>query len=66
MKDNTIFETIQQALAILEKKVGLAKSTLEVVTSRSFKPISEFFKEKQDVYYSADLLNELDQLYQEN
>lgn len=66
MEDNTIFGIIQQTLAILEKEVGLAKSTLDVVASRSFKPISEFFKEKQEVYYSADLLNELDQRYQEN
>jgi len=66
MEDNTILGIIQQTLAILEKEVGLAKSTLDVVASRSFKPISEFFKEKQEVYYSADLLNELDQCYQEN
>ena len=66
MEDNTIFGIIQQTLAILEKEVGLAKSTLDVVASRSFKPISEFFKEKQEVYYSADLLNELDQRNQEN
>lgn len=66
MEDNKIFGIIQQALEILEKEVGLAKSTLDVVASRSFKPISEFFKEKQEVYYSADLLNELEQRYQEN
>ena len=50
MEDNTIIGIIQQALTILEKEVGLAKSTLDVVASRSFKPISEFFKEKQEVW----------------
>ena len=29
MEDNTIFGIIQQTLAILEKEVGLAKSTLD-------------------------------------
>ena len=36
MEDNTIFGIIQQTLAILEKEVGLAKSTLDVAASRSF------------------------------
>ena len=44
MKDNTIIHIIQEALVILEKDVGLAESTLRVVKSRSFKPISDFFE----------------------
>ena len=63
MEENTITGIIQQALAVLEKEVGLAKSTLEVVASRSFKPISDYFKEKQAIYYSENLIDELDKLY---
>ena len=63
MKENTIFDIIRQALTILEKDVGLAKSTLKVVTSRSFKPISDFFNEKNEAYYSEDRMSELDEHY---
>ena len=63
MKDKTISGIIQQALTILEKEVGLAKSSHEVVTSRSFKPISDFFREEKEASYSEDLINELDELY---
>lgn len=66
MKKITIHSIVQQSLVILEKEVGLAKSTLDVVASRSFKPISEFFKEENEVYYNENLLNELDQRYKEN
>ncbi|WP_094607988.1 Tyrosine recombinase XerC [Sporomusa acidovorans DSM 3132] len=66
MKDSTIFGIIQQALMILEKEVGLAPSSLEVIASRSFKPISAFFKVKQEEFYSEDLINELEELYREN
>jgi len=65
MKDNTIVSIIQEALAILEKDVGLAESTLRVVKSRSFKPISDFFTGKQEAYYRTNLINELDNLYRE-
>jgi len=65
MKEKTISGIIQQALTILENEVGLAKSTLDVVASRSFKPISDFFEKKQEVCYREDLINALDNLYWE-
>ena len=63
MKNKMISAIIQQALTILEKEVGLAKSSLEVVVSRSFKPISDFFREEKEASYSEDLINELNELY---
>ena len=63
MKDNTIIGIIHQALEILEMEVGLAQSSLKVVTSRSFKPISDFFSGKNEAYYSEALLSELDEHY---
>ena len=66
MKDNTIVEIIAQALTILEKEVGLAESTIKVVSSRSFKPISDFFKSKNEANYSEELLGELEASYQED
>ena len=64
MIDNTINSIIQRALEVLEKDVGLAESSLRVVLSRSFKPISDFFNGKQVPYYQRNLINELDDLYQ--
>jgi len=66
MKDNTIFEIIAQALTILGKEVRLAQSTIKVVSSRSFKPISDFFKSKNEVNYSEELLDELEASHQED
>ena len=63
MKDITITEIIRQSLTILENEVGLAKSSLAVVASRSFKPISDYFIEKQNAQYSETLIKELDNLY---
>ena len=65
MKDKSISSIIRQALEVLEKEVGLAKSSLEVVASRSFKPITDYFHEKQSAYYSENLVSELDELYLE-
>jgi len=66
MEKRTIVGIIRQALTILEKEVELAESTLEVVASRSFKPISDFFNEKNMVHYSETLISELNDIYLEN
>jgi len=63
MKDNTVADLIKQALTILKNEVGLAESSIKVVASRSFKPISDYFREKQQVYYDDTLVNELDNIY---
>jgi integrase len=65
MKVNKISSIIQQALTILENEVGLAESSLRVVASRSFKPISDYFNERFSVHYDEVLINELDDLYLE-
>jgi len=65
MKENTIISIIQQALEILENGVGLAESTIRVVESRSFKPISEYFNERRSVQYNEVPIKELDDLYLE-
>lgn len=65
MGKNTIFSIIDQALIILENEVGLAKSSLVVIASRSFKPASDFFNSKNESYYSEALMIELEELYQE-
>jgi len=65
MEINTIYEIIQQALDILGKEVKLANSSLKVVASRSFKPISDFFSKKQELCYSESLINELEASYHE-
>jgi len=66
MKDIAITGIIEHALSILEKEVGLAKSTLLVVASRSFKPIADFFGSRNEASYSGELINELERLYQES
>ena len=66
MKDNTILGIINQSLMILEKEVELAPSSLEVVKSRSFKPITDFFNVKNEVWYSEILVSELEELYGKN
>ena len=63
MKDNSINYIIQQSISILEKEVGLAKSSIEVVASRSFKPIAIFFDAKKESCYSEALINELEELF---
>ena len=63
MNDRTVFDVIQQALTVLEKDVGLAESSLNTVSSRSFKPISDFFMEKQQASYSDAILDELEDVY---
>ena len=63
MEDKSITSIIQKASLILEKEVGLAQSSLEVVASRSFKPISDFFSNKNEEHYSEALLSELDEHY---
>jgi len=65
MKENTVTGIIQQALEILGSGVGLAESTIRVVASRSFKPISDYFEEKQQAFYSVILIDELGELYLE-
>lgn len=62
MRDETIFDIIQQSLTILEKEVGLAKSSLRMAASRSFKPVSDFFNDKHEAHYNVDLLNEFEEL----
>jgi site-specific recombinase XerC len=66
MKDNSIIDIIHQSLSILEKDVGLAKSSIEIIASRSFKPISVFFNDKNEANYSKNLIDELEDLYQKN
>jgi len=66
MKDNTVLGIINQALMILEKEVGLAQSSLEVIKSGSFKPISNFFKEKNEVWYNEALIKELEGFYRKS
>jgi site-specific recombinase XerD len=63
MERNTIYEIIQHSLDILEKEVELSKSSLRTVQSRSLKPISDFFHEKQQIYYSESLVSELEESY---
>ena len=66
MKDNTILGIINQSLMILEKEVGLAQSSLAVAKSRSFKPIIDFFNDKNKAWYSETLINELEEIYRKN
>lgn len=66
MKNNDISEIITHALTILEQEVGLASSTIKVVSSRSFKPISDFFKRKIEKNYKEDLIVELEASYEED
>jgi integrase len=66
MKDNTITGIIQQSLVILEKEVRLSQSSIAVVASRSFKPISDFFDDRNEATYSKNLINEIEELYRKN
>ena len=66
MKDTTILGVIRQSLMILEKEVGLARSSLKTISSGSFKPAADFFKEKNEVFYSETLICELERRYREN
>ena len=66
MKDTFINNVINHALAILENEIGLAKSSLVVVASRSFKPISDYFESKGEEHYNERLLDDLDYYYQES
>jgi len=66
MEEKTVVSIINQALMILEKEVGLAKSSLRVVASRSFKPINDFFINKNESYYNEALIIDLEELYQKN
>jgi len=63
MEDNSIFDIIQHVITILKNEVGLAESSIRVIESRSFKPIPDYFKDKQQEYYSEALINDLDELY---
>jgi integrase len=65
MENITLYEIIQHSLDILEKEVELSPSSLKVVASRSFKPISDFFTEKHEICYSESLLNALKEFYHE-
>ena len=66
MEEKTILEIINLSLMILEKEVNLAQSTLEIVKSRSFKPIADFFKDKKETSYNEILINELEKRYRKN
>ena len=66
MKDNTILTIVNQALKILEKEVELARPSLKVVESRSFKPIIDFFNDKKEIFYNEALINELEHHYRKN
>lgn len=61
----TLYEIIQHALEILEKEVKLSPGSLRVVTSCSFKPISDFFSKRRETCYSESLIHELENLYHE-
>lgn len=63
MEDKTINGIIQQAMTVLEKDIGLAKTSLESVASCSFKPAYDYFREKQEAFYNEGLIGELDGLY---
>lgn len=65
METMTLYEIIQHSLDILEKEVKLSPSSLKVVVSRSFRPISDFFSEKHEMNYSSSLIRELEELYNE-
>lgn len=65
MENITLYEIIQHSLDILKKEIELSPSSLKTVASRSFKPISDFFNEKHEIYYSESLINELDESYHE-
>jgi site-specific recombinase XerC len=66
MEDVMIDNIIQKALTILEKDVGLAQSSLTVTTSRCFKPITDFFAARNELYYNEKLICELEDCYREN
>ena len=66
MKESSIKDIIEQALLILENEIGLTKATLKVVASRSFKPIADFFDSRNEANYNDELINELENLYQES
>ena len=66
MKDNTILAIINQSLMILEKEVELARLSLKVVESRSFKPIVDFFNDKNETFYNEALIKELEDHYRKN
>lgn len=65
MESNTIYEIIQNSLDILEKEVKLSNYSLNAVAMRSLKPISDFFREKSEIYYNESLMNELEESYHE-
>lgn len=65
MENITLYEIIQHSLDVLEKEIELSPYSLKTVASRSFKPISDFFNEKHEIYYSESLINELDESYHE-
>lgn len=65
MENITLYEIIQHSLDILEQEVELSPSSLKTVASRSFKPVSDFFNEKHEIYYSESLINELEESYHE-
>jgi len=46
---------------ILEKEVGLARSSLKTISSGSFKPISDFFKEENEAFLAHRRLARLTQ-----
>jgi len=63
MDNNILSEIIQHSLDILEKEIKLSQSSLKIVASRSFKPISNFFREKGEMYYNESLISELEESY---
>lgn len=65
MNHNTLYEIIQHSLDILEKDVELSPSSLRTVASRSFRPISNFFNNKHEIYYNESLISELEESYHE-
>jgi integrase len=63
METNTLHGIIKQSLNILEKEVELSPSTLKVIESRSFKPVSDFFSENNEIYYNENLIIKLEESY---
>jgi hypothetical protein len=66
MEENMISSIVQKALQLLEEDVGLAPSSLRIVTSRSFKPILNYFAAKNEACYNESLIIELEGHYREN
>ncbi|MEL7563277.1 MAG: hypothetical protein AAGU27_00055 [Dehalobacterium sp.] len=60
-----ITDLIKKAQQIMKDEVRLAEKSLRVSKSRAFKPISEFYENKEKYIYSEALMKELEHIYEE-